>query len=127
MENTNMKIARPNELKEVFTHPLGEQMFAMIDGENGGSKNHSLYYNKIPVGKCGPKAYHKVTEATYYIVSGQANLVVDGKDNALNAGDALLMLPGEVHQIFNSGKTELIYIAIDAPAWSFADTIPVND
>jgi mannose-6-phosphate isomerase-like protein (cupin superfamily) len=122
-----MKIARPNELKEVFTHPLGEQMFAMLNEENSGAKQHSLYYNKIPVGKCGPKAFHKITEATYLIISGKANIVVDGKDNAVSTGDALLMLPNEVHQIFNTGDSELIYIAIDAPAWSFADTFAVED
>lgn len=120
-----MRVISKDDVTEPFLAPLGEQIYEMIGrpAALGGTTNHSFVHVVIPPGKSSPKHFHKVSEETYYIMSGEGAMTVDDKSFILRAGQAVLIMPGEVHQIFNeSPETELNFLTVSAPAWVPDDT-----
>jgi len=114
-----MKITRKELVSQPFMSPTGEQVFEMIGRQPnlGGAKAHSLGHVVIPAGCRSRNHYHPVAEETYYILAGQARMVVDGKEVLLNSGDAILIMPTEKHQIFSVGVSDLEFLVTCAPAW----------
>lgn len=107
-----------------LTQPLGECVFELIGSspKSGDAHLHSLAHILIPPGKSSAKHFHKISEETYYILSGQGHMVVDGAEYTLSPGQACLIHPTEVHQIFNYGTVDLEFLAVCAPAWTPDDS-----
>jgi mannose-6-phosphate isomerase-like protein (cupin superfamily) len=91
----------------------------------GGTTNHSFVHVVIPAGSASPAHYHKVSEETYYVLSGEGRLSVNGVDKIVKARDACLIMPGEVHQITNEANETLEFLTVSAPAWQPNDTYTV--
>lgn len=119
-----MRVVRKEEIEAPFLAPKGEVIYEMIGRpkEIGGTTNHSLVHVMIPPGKMSPAHYHKVSEETYYILAGKADMVIDGFEFSLSPGQACLIMPGEIHQIFNNEDEELHFLTVSAPAWVPDDT-----
>ena len=109
--------------KDQVTHPIfapGGEIISEIIGreaDHGGTTLHSLAHVLTPVGKSSTAHYHKVCEETYYVLKGRARMVLDGQEFEVSPGQACLILPGQVHQIFNAGDQDLEVLAVCAPAW----------
>ena len=59
---------------------------------------------------------HSAQWEFYHIVSGSGQVRHDDGITSIEAGDAFLFKPGEAHQLFNRGDTDLIfYIIADNP------------
>jgi mannose-6-phosphate isomerase-like protein (cupin superfamily) len=99
--------------------PHGEIVYEMVGraSEHGGATQHSLAHIVIPPGKASLLHYHKICEETYYLLKGQARMVLDGQEFSASPGEAILVLPQQRHQIFNAGDSDLEFLAICAPAW----------
>jgi mannose-6-phosphate isomerase-like protein (cupin superfamily) len=99
--------------------PHGEIVYELTGRapEHGGATAHSLAHIVIPPGKASLLHYHKICEETYYLLQGQARMVLDGQTFTASPGEAILILPSQRHQIFNDGATDLEFLAICAPAW----------
>lgn len=119
-----MRVVKKSDIDEPFRAPLGEVIYEMIGrpAEIGGTIKHSFVHVVIPRGKSSPRHYHKVSEETYYVLSGRGRIVVDGVERSLEPGDACLIMPGEVHQIFVESDEDLEFITVSAPAWVPTDT-----
>jgi len=104
--------------------PHGEIVYEMIGRavEHGGVILHSLAHIVIPAGKASLKHYHKIGEETYYILRGNARMVLDGQAFSSAPYQAILIKPGQWHQIFNAGEEDLEFLAICAPAWQSEDS-----
>jgi mannose-6-phosphate isomerase-like protein (cupin superfamily) len=104
--------------------PGGETVFELIgkSAEHGGAAGHSLAHIVIAPGKASSRHFHKVSEETYYVLHGTGKLVLDGQMFALQPGQACLIEPGETHQIFNPGESDLEFLAVCAPAWAPGDS-----
>lgn len=115
-----MRIVKKEDIKEPFVAPLGEIIFEMIGRPEkiGGTKNHSLVHVTLPQGKMSPRHYHKVTEETYYILSGTATLTINDESFKVEPNMAITIMPNEFHQIVNDGKTSLEFLTISGPAWT---------
>ena len=61
--------------------------------------------------------YHPVAEETYYILKGQAKMLIDDKTYIFNPGDAILIQQNEKHQIFCISDIDLEFLVVCAPAW----------
>lgn len=59
-------------------------------------------------------SYHLVAEELYYVLSGNAAAVLDGKEYQLRAGDFLRLLPGVRHG-FVTGAEPLVMLDIHTP------------
>tara|TARA_B100000579_G_C22738394_1_gene807821 strand:- start:319 stop:696 length:378 start_codon:yes stop_codon:yes gene_type:complete len=120
-----MKIITATEVpKPMHNEASGYVIYNMIGkhyDEVGVANNHMVHLHVLP--KCGWSRphYHKVTEETYYIISGQARMIVDGKEITVSAGQAILLMPNEVHKYCNDQDTDLEFLVISSPPASEDD------
>lgn len=118
-----MHVITKDEIQTPFLAPLGELIYELIGvpSEVGGTQNHSLAHVVVPVGKLSPKHYHKTSEESYYILKGKARVTIDNQDVILSPGQAFLIMPGEIHQLFNDDPEPLELLVVCAPAWTGED------
>ncbi len=112
-----MHIRRAHEVAPL-TSPHGETVFELIGAAAGGLQSHSVAQVLLPPGKASRRHYHPVAEESYYILSGQARLELDGAVAYLGPGDAVAIPAGTAHQIHNGGQTDLVLLAVCVPAWT---------
>jgi len=122
-----MRVVQKDQIKDELLTPQGEIILELIGkGElSGGTSKHSLAHVVIPPGKSSASHYHKISEETYFILKGEGWMRIDQQEFSLQPGQACLIEPGEVHQIFNRGKTDLEFLAVCAPAWETKDSFEV--
>lgn len=101
-----------------FSTPHGEIVREYMGVAAGGTQQHSLAHITLPPGKASLKHYHPVVEESYFILSGQGRMMIDGKERMLCAGDGIAIPPNAVHQIFNDSSMNLEFLAICAPPWT---------
>lgn len=63
----------------------------------------------------------KETAEIYYIISGSGEMQIDGERSAVSGGMAVLIPPGSVQHIANTGEEALEFIAVCDPAWKEED------
>lgn len=118
-----MHIKRKDDVP-AYASPHGEVVHELIGHTGGGSERHSVAQITLHSGKASRKHYHPEAEESYYILAGQGRVVMDDETRDLKAGDALLIPPNVVHQIFNDSTNELlIFLAFCIPAWKAQDSI----
>lgn len=66
---------------------------------------------------------HPGTEEIYYFLSGRGRMRIEGEEDGVGPGDAVLIPPGLLHQAENSGTEPLVFLCVCAPAYEHADTI----
>src|SRR5262245_51839102 len=115
-----MRVIAKAEVEQPFEAALGELIYELIGStpETGGTTKHSFAHVDVPSGKLSPRHYHKVSEETYYILKGQARMIIDGHEFTLSPGQSLLIMPDEVHQVFNDKAETLEFLVICAPPWT---------
>jgi mannose-6-phosphate isomerase-like protein (cupin superfamily) len=122
-----MHVAKKDDVEQPFEAALGELIYELVGStaETGGTTLHSFAHVDVPSGKLSPRHYHKVSEETYYILKGQARMIIDGKEFTLSPGQSCLIMPGEVHQVFNDEAETLEFLVICAPPWTPDDFFEV--
>ncbi|TAL48541.1 cupin domain-containing protein [archaeon] len=123
-----MLITRKDKTKP-FNNPTGEHIYEMIGRSKnlGGATKHSFGHVIIlPKGSSRPH-YHTEAEETYYILKGNAKMVVDGREYFLSAGDAVFIQPPERHQIFNEGEEDLEFLVVCVPAWESNNSVYIDE
>lgn len=121
-----MKVADPSLVTDPLVTPNGEIIAEMIGKEVGDEANHSLARIVISTGKSSNLHYHKVTEETYFVLKGKAEMLVNGKEFQLIPGQACYLELGDVHQVWNEGEADLVFLAFCAPAWVPEDSFEVE-
>ena len=118
-----MRVVRWQDIKEPFRGESGEVIYEMIGAPSpiGGTTHHNFVHVVIPPGKSSQAHYHRRAEETYYVLSGVGRMILDGREFNLTAGQACLIMPGQVHQIFNDQSFDLTFNAVSAPAWTPSD------
>ena len=112
-----MKLVSSDEIAEPLRTPSGEVIYELIGRASGEQSNHSLARIVIPPGKSSEPHFHKVSQETYYILAGEGLMQVDGVEFLARPGQACLIETGEIHQISNPGKDDLVFLAVCVPAW----------
>lgn len=103
---------------EGFKSEHGEIVYELLGAAAENSQQHSLAQIVIPPGKASRKHYHPVAEESYYILSGTAQLEIDGETATLGPGDSVVLLPNQVHQISNAAEDDLVLLAVCVPPWT---------
>ncbi|MBN1679339.1 MAG: cupin domain-containing protein [Anaerolineae bacterium] len=96
----------------------GETVYELLGAASGGSQAHSLAQVVLAPGKACLKHYHPTAEESYIILSGTGRMIIDDVSKSLGPGDAVAILPGQVHQVFNDTGTDLVFLAVCVPAWT---------
>lgn len=122
-----MKIKGSDQIPDPLQTPTGEVIYELVGAAvgEGTDPGHSLARIVIPPGKSSSPHYHKISRETYYILEGRGEMEVDGKKYTLHPGQACLIEPGEVHQIFNQSLNDLVFLAVCVPAWVPEDSFEV--
>ena len=123
-----MKLVKRADIDAPLRQPSGEIVYEMIGArpELGGAARHSVAEIVIPPGKSSLRHYHKVAEETFYILRGRARLRVDDTEFDLSPGNACLIEPSEMHQIFSVGDDDLAFLAVSSPPWVPDDSVYVT-
>ena len=106
---------QPGVLKRVLA--TKEQM---LDG-----RPQMINWARLPVGSSFRLHYHEDMEESFIIVSGTVEMRVDGKPHQLNAGDMLVVSPGERHDMENTSDSDVEYIVIGVSLGQGGKTIVV--
>ena len=62
--------------------------------------------------------YHKVIEEIYYVTGGEGVMIIDGVEQKIVVGDAVVIRPGERHSVRNESPAALRMIVTCTPAWT---------
>ena len=120
-----MHVARRNNSLKPFVNPSGERIHELIGLQEdlGGVTTHSVALVTLPRGKSSDNHYHIASDESYFILHGEARMVVEDQAFDLFPGDACFIERQERHQIWNVGHGDLEFIAICVPAWVVHDSV----
>ena len=101
----------------------GSEIRELLAHRNSGIRNQSLAEARLPVGGATQEHYHPRTEEIYYITHGTGKMRIEGETREVRPGDAIAILPGQKHKLWNTGSAPLRLLCCCAPAYEHEDTV----
>jgi mannose-6-phosphate isomerase-like protein (cupin superfamily) len=101
----------------------GSEIRELLAHRNSGIRNQSLAEARLPVGAATQEHFHPVAEEIYYITHGTGKIRIEGELREVQPGDAIAILPGQKHKLWNTGAEVLRLLCCCAPAYEHSDTI----
>ncbi len=111
---------RKRDKQEPFTTKDGSTIRSLLDLSNAPVKGQSLAEATVPAGTQTERHYHKLSEEFYYIMEGRALMEIEGQEQEVGPGDAVLIPAGQWHQI--RGLDEVRFLCCCAPPYAHEDT-----
>ncbi len=100
----------------------GSEIRELLAHRNSGIRNQSLAEARLPAGGSTQEHYHAATEEIYYITHGTGRIRIEGEIREVKAGDAIAILPGQKHKLWNTGAEPLRLLCCCAAAYEHSDT-----
>ncbi len=113
-------IIRNRAQQEPFTTKDGSTIRSLLDLSNAPVSQQSLAEATLPAGGATERHYHRVSEELYYLLEGNGMMEIDGVENEVTPGDAILIPAGAWHQI--RATTSLRFLCCCAPPYEHGDT-----
>jgi len=110
-----------------FTTKDGSEIRELLAYRNSSIQQQSLAEARLAAGLSTTPHRHARTEEIYYILEGQGLMRVDRQQREVGPGDAIAILPGQLHQIRNTGDTLLKFLCCCAPPYEHEDTELIED
>jgi mannose-6-phosphate isomerase-like protein (cupin superfamily) len=105
------RVVRRGEAKELGLP--GRRSLEIFSGDSG-ARAVTLRLVEIPVPAPDEKPrgrhFHSDTEECIYVMAGEGRTESDSGEHALNAGDTILIPPGETHVTRNTGREPLVLL-----------------
>ena len=117
MEIKNLNVVPPFITKD------GSEIRELLAYRNSAIRNQSLAEARLPVGGATQEHFHPCAEEIYYITHGAGKIRIEGEICEVVAGDAIAILPGKKHKLWNTGGETLRLLCCCAPAYENSDTI----
>jgi mannose-6-phosphate isomerase-like protein (cupin superfamily) len=111
---------------EPFTTKDGSEIRELLAHRNSAIRNQSLAEATIAVGSSTQEHYHPLSEEIYYILSGTGRMKLNDELRDVGPLDAIAILPGLRHKIWNTGNVPLVLLCCCAPAYENDDTVMVE-
>ena len=112
---------RCRDAAEAFTTLDGSTIRVLLDAALGGAANQSLAEASLGGGQSTQRHYHARSEEIYFFLEGGGLMEVDGDSREVGVGDAVLIPPGEWHQI-TAGDDGARFLCCCAPPYADEDT-----
>jgi mannose-6-phosphate isomerase-like protein (cupin superfamily) len=106
-----------------FVTKDGSEIRELLAYRNSAIRNQSLAEARLGVGSATQEHYHPRTEEIYYITHGTGRIRIEGETREVVAGDAIAILPGQRHKLWNTGTEALRLLCCCAPCYEDSDTI----
>ncbi|MEA2144127.1 MAG: hypothetical protein QOI64_2557 [Solirubrobacteraceae bacterium] len=87
------------------------------------AEHQSLAEATVPVGGATAEHYHVVSEELYFFTAGTGRLRVGEETRDVRAGECVVIAPGAVHKLTNTGDEPLTLLCCCAPAYRDDDTV----
>jgi mannose-6-phosphate isomerase-like protein (cupin superfamily) len=117
-----MEVRNVNEVPAFITKDSSE-IREIMAYRNSAITAQSLARAVVYPGRSTEEHYHPRTEEIYYIEKGRGRIRVNGESRDIGPGDAIGMLPGDVHKIWNTGEEPLQFLCCCAPPYEHEDTV----
>jgi mannose-6-phosphate isomerase-like protein (cupin superfamily) len=117
-----MDIKNLDEVPSFITKD-GSEIRELLAHRNSGIRHQSLAESRLPAGASTQEHYHVRTEEIYYITHGSGRMRIGGETRDVKPGDAIAILPGRKHKLWNTGTGPLRLLCCCAPAYEHDDTI----
>lgn len=101
----------------------GSEIRELLAYRNSAIRNQSLAEARIPVGGSTQEHYHVKAEEIYFITAGTGRMRIEGEMREVGPGDAIAILPGRKHKLWNTGGEPLRLLCCCSPAYEHSDTI----
>ncbi len=124
--STSMEVKNLEETSAFITKD-GSEIRELLAYRNSAIRNQSLAEARLPVGSATEEHYHPQTEEIYYITHGTGRIRIEGEVRDVMVGDAIAILPGRRHKLWNTGAETLRLLCCCAPAYEHSDTVVTED
>ncbi len=101
----------------------GSEIRELLAHRNSAIANQSLAEARVPVGGATDEHYHPKTEEIYYITHGRGRMRIEDEEREVAVGDAIAILPGKKHKLWNTGEETLRLLCCCAPGYEHEDTV----
>ena len=101
----------------------GSEIRELLAHRNSAIRQQSLAEARLAPGASTQEHYHIKTEEIYYITHGVGRIRIDGELRDVSSGDAIAILPGRRHKLWNTGAEVLRLLCCCAPAYEHEDTV----
>jgi mannose-6-phosphate isomerase-like protein (cupin superfamily) len=106
-----------------FVTKDGSEIRELLAHRNSSIRNQSLAEAQLNPGTSTQEHYHPKTEEIYFITHGVGRIRIDREVREVTAGDAIAILPGQRHKIWNRGSEALRFLCCCAPGYEHDDTV----
>jgi mannose-6-phosphate isomerase-like protein (cupin superfamily) len=115
------------EQLEPFTTLDGSTIREIVGPAWTPARNQSLAEATVPVGGQTIAHYHRQAEELYFFTAGRGRMTLGDEHRDVAVGDCVVIPPGEIHQLVNTGDEPLVLLCCCAPAYSHEDTVLIED
>jgi mannose-6-phosphate isomerase-like protein (cupin superfamily) len=116
-----MDIQNLNEVPAFITKD-GSEIRELLAHRNSRIRNQSLAEARVPPGGSTLEHFHQKAEEIYFITAGRGRLRLGPEIREVQPGDAVAILPGTRHKLWNTGSETLRLLCCCAPAYEHEDT-----
>jgi mannose-6-phosphate isomerase-like protein (cupin superfamily) len=120
-----MHLSKLEEL-EAFTTLDGSTIREIAGPAWTPARNQSLAEATVPVGGRTIAHYHRLAEELYFFTAGRGRMTLGDVERDVTAGDCVVIPPGEIHTLLNTGDEPLVLLCCCAPAYSHEDTVLIE-
>jgi mannose-6-phosphate isomerase-like protein (cupin superfamily) len=106
-----------------FVTKDGSEIRELLAHRNSAIRNQSLAEARLAPGTSTQEHYHVKTEEIYYVTHGVGRMRIDGEVREVTIGDAIAILPGQRHKLWNMGSDVLRLLCCCAPGYEHEDTV----
>jgi mannose-6-phosphate isomerase-like protein (cupin superfamily) len=106
-----------------FVTKDGSEIRELPAYRNSAIRSQSLAEARLAPGMSTQAHYHVKTEEIYYITHGVGRIRIDGEVRDVAGGDAIAILPGQIHKLWNTGSETLRLLCCCAPGYEHEDMV----
>ncbi len=78
----------------------------------------SVAYIELPPNESDKKHFHPNMDETYFIIKGDATILIDDKRKRVSSGDLIFIPKKSVHCLINDSNEMVEFVAFSSPAWT---------
>jgi mannose-6-phosphate isomerase-like protein (cupin superfamily) len=105
------------ECERIIANDLTELRELLHPDHDGQAVGYSLAHAVIPPGERSIRHHLEGASEVYYLLAGAGRMHIGDEVRDVKAGDALLIPPGAIQFLENTGAGPLSFLAIVEPAW----------
>ncbi|MCW2351270.1 MULTISPECIES: cupin domain-containing protein [unclassified Sphingobium] len=121
--NPAVYLSRATELQAFRIAPTDTNYFVILHDKAVPGFEHVCVVEIFEPGGKTPPNSHKAAFEFFYVLDGEGRATCDGASVSLSRGSAMLLPPGGLHVIENTGPGKLYTLTVMTPDEGFSDLI----